>query len=197
MVAIILVRHASTAWSGSRYCGTSDPPLSDAGIDEARRLAAELASTVPPETRLVASPSVRAVATAEAIAAAADARPIELDDRWREADCGLAEGRTFDELAAIAPDTASALAGGRLDIDWPSGETTASLRARVEEALLDLITDGQPALVVTHAGPLLHARAIAERRELRAEDLVGPATAVMLDIAADGLSGRPVLPSRA
>ena len=28
---IVLVRHASTDWSGRRYCGRSDPPLNEAG----------------------------------------------------------------------------------------------------------------------------------------------------------------------
>ena len=37
VAGIILVRHASTAWTGRRYCGRSDPPLSAAGRWPRRR----------------------------------------------------------------------------------------------------------------------------------------------------------------
>lgn len=196
MVAIVLVRHASTDWSGSRYCGTSDPPLSGAGEEQARELARALVAVSSACSRLVSSPLLRAVSTAEAIGREIGAS-IEIDRRWREADCGVAEGRTFDELSAIAPDVAAALGAGTVDIDWPDGETAASLRERVRAALRDLVEDGRPVVVVTHAGPFMHARAIAEGRGPGVEDLVGPATAVELEIAADWPSPTPVLPSRA
>ena len=103
MVEVILVRHAATAWSGVRYCGVSDPPLSPTGLGEARWLAATLAGDLPPNTRIVSSPSRRAVATASAIVDAGRLPGVELDPRWREADVGVAEGRTFEELELIAP----------------------------------------------------------------------------------------------
>jgi broad specificity phosphatase PhoE len=181
---ILLVRHASTAWSGVRYCGVSDPPLSPTGLGEARRLAAALARELPRDARVIASPSRRAVSTASAIADAARLSRVELDDRWREADVGLAEGRTFDELEAIAPGIATALAAGELEIDWPGGESHASLVARVTAAWSDLVVDGRPAVVVTHAGPLLHACALASGRGPSHDDLVAPATVRRIHIPA-------------
>jgi broad specificity phosphatase PhoE len=94
VVDIVLVRHASTDWSGTRYCGVSDPPLSEAGRLEALRVARVLAEQVGPETRIVTSPSRRAVATAMAIADAVGADPVEVDSRWREADLGVAAARS-------------------------------------------------------------------------------------------------------
>ena len=61
MTEIVLVRHAATTWSGSRYCGRSDPPLSDAGRAEAVRLGAELAPLIVTGTLLISSPSIRAL----------------------------------------------------------------------------------------------------------------------------------------
>jgi broad specificity phosphatase PhoE len=182
-VGIILVRHASTAWSGVRYCGRSDPPLSATGLDEARRLAAALAGELPRDARVISSPAARAVATATAIAEAARLSALELDDRWREADVGLAEGRTFDELAAIAPEIAAALSAGELEIDWPGGESHASLATRVTAAWSELLAHGAPAVVVTHAGPFLHACALASGRGLSHDDLVAPATSRRFDFA--------------
>ena len=183
MVDIILVRHASTPWSGVRYCGISDPPLSPTGIAEARRLAERLARDLPPDCRIVSSPSRRALATASAIVDAARAPGVSIDPRWREADVGVAEGRTFDELTEIAPDVAAAIAGGVLAIDWPGGETHASLVDRVTVALAELVTDGRPAVVVTHAGPFMHAVALSERRAASTDDLVAPAAVRRISVA--------------
>ena len=175
MVEIILVRHAATSWSGVRYCGISDPPLSPTGLADARRLAVSLSRDLPADVRVVSSPSRRAVATATAIVEAAHLPGVELDARWREADVGIGEGRTFDELSAIAPDVAAALARGDLEIDWPGGETHSSLAARVADAWADLVAVGRPAVVVTHAGPFMHARALGEDRPISRDDLVEPA----------------------
>jgi len=197
VVEIILVRHASTGWSGRRYCGRSDPPLNTAGRFEAAALADRLAPSLAPDTRFIASPSRRAVATAEAIAAAAGGRRVEHDERWREIDFGRAEGRTFEELRAIAPSTAAALLAGAMDIDWPDGETSSSLAARIASAWTELASIGSPVVVVTHAGPILHALALANERPMRASDLPGPATAARLTLPLRRAPGSPVLPSRA
>ena len=197
MPDIILVRHAATAWSGRRYCGRSDPPLSEEGAAAAARLAAELAPTVGADWLVVSSPSTRALATARAIAAAVGVDAIEIDERWREADFGIAEGRTFEDLAILAPDVAAALAAGTLTIDWPGGETNRALEARVASAWAELVGREGPAVVVTHAGPLLHAAAIAGARSVAASDLVEPAGYVRLQLADAGRPGSPVLPSPA
>jgi broad specificity phosphatase PhoE len=172
---IVLVRHAATAWTGLRYCGRSDPPLSERGAGDAGRLATSLGPTLDADWLVVTSPSRRAVTTAEAIA----------------------EGRTFDELAADHPDLAASLAAGDLAIDWPDGETHQSLDLRVTGAWDALLERGRSAVVVTHAGPLLHAHAIAMRRAISPEGLIAPAAFVRVSVGADGRVGAPVLPSRA
>jgi len=196
MVEIILVRHAATSWSGVRYCGISDPPLSPTGLADARRLAVSLSRDLPADVRVVSSPSRRAVATATAIVEAAHLPGVELDARWREADVGIAEGRTFDELSAIAPDVAAALARGDLGIDWPGGETHSSLAARVADAWADLVAVGRPAVVVTHAGPFMHARALGEDRPISRDDLVEPA-AIGRVLVSEGSARDAVLRSSA
>ena len=66
---VVLVRHAPTTWSGNRYCGRADPPLSDAGRRGRRgpRRPAR-ADAARADVRIVTSPSRRATATANAIA---------------------------------------------------------------------------------------------------------------------------------
>ena len=150
----ILVRHATTAWTGLRYCGRSDPPLDRAGRAAAARVAAELAPTLGPGTRIVSSPSRRARETARSIAGAAGIAAVEFDARWCEADFGIAEGLTFDALVRIAPDLAQRLADGETRVDWPDGETADALAGRVAAAWDDVLRDGGEIIVVSHAGPL-------------------------------------------
>jgi alpha-ribazole phosphatase len=196
MPEIILVRHAATSWSGIRYCGRSDPPLSEEGQTQAARLGSTLGPALPADALVISSPSLRARATAEAIAAAVGLGPVEVDERWQEADVGVAEGRTFDELAAIAPDLAAALADGTLEIDWPDGETHRSLADRVGAAWDALRDRGRTAVVVSHAGPLAHALAMAHGRAMQADDLLAPAGYAHLHVDPIGRIGSTVLPSR-
>jgi broad specificity phosphatase PhoE len=177
-VTVILVRHASTAWAGIRYCGRSDPPLDAAGESAAALLAGELAASLAPGTRIVTSPSRRAQATATAIAAAAGIPDITADDRWREADFGMAEGLTFDEVERLAPDLARALADGETEIDWPEGETAAEVATRVTAAWYGIVATGDDVVVVSHAGPLRIAIALATRVPPRDVD-VPPTGAVI------------------
>ena len=86
---VILVRHAEAA--------QGDPddlrPLTDAGLETARRLAEQLAGERP--AAVVSSPLLRARQTAEAIAAASGVAP-QVDDR-------LAPGAGVDDVrAAVA-----------------------------------------------------------------------------------------------
>jgi broad specificity phosphatase PhoE len=196
MVDIVLVRHASTAWSGVRYCGTSDPALSITGRAEAYRVAADLASWFAPDARIVSSPARRATATARAVAAAAPVDlTVDVDDRWREADLGVAEGHTFDELVAIDPGLAAALAAEETTIDWPDGESASALATRVAGAWRDVLADARPTVIVTHAWPLLHALALANGRPPDARDFVPPGGVVHLEVPVSGPIRPTVLPS--
>ena len=196
MMDVVLVRHASTSWTGRRYCGRSDPPLDAAGLAAAGSLAAALARTLPRDVLIVTSPARRARATAEALAAAVGVTDVEVDERWREADFGLAEGRTFDELAALRPDLASALARGVTAIDWPDGETAEELRSRVAAAWTELVVRRRPALVVSHAGAIRHAVALARSVPTEAVEVLPPATVVRVEVRSEEEESARMLPSR-
>lgn len=185
MTGVVFVRHGATDWSGRRYCGRSDPPLSAAGRAAAHELAARLAPTLARDMLIVTSPARRARETAEAISAAAGVEGIEVDARWSETDFGVAEGRTFDEIARLHPSLASALADGATDIDWPGGETAGDFAARVEAAWMALIVCARPAVVVSHAGPIRHAVALARGLAPAAVGLPEPATAVRVEVPPD------------
>jgi broad specificity phosphatase PhoE len=158
---ILLVRHAATRWSGRRYCGRTDLPLSAAGLAAARRLALELASAVPPGSLVVSSPLRRARQTAELLVDRLASASLRLDERWSETDFGVAEGLTWDELRAFAPQVAMRLLAGEVGVDWPGGERAGALAARVRAAFDDVVASGTPTIVVSHGGPLRIAIALA------------------------------------
>jgi broad specificity phosphatase PhoE len=134
MSRLILVRHGSTAWTGRRYCGRADPPLSAVGRREADEAAAAIGPLVAAGTPVRTSPLTRARATAAAIAAATGG-PVVVDERLVEVDVGAAEGLTYDEVHGRWPAVADGLRGGSIAIDWPAGERPADVRRRIAAAI--------------------------------------------------------------
>jgi broad specificity phosphatase PhoE len=91
--SFVCLRHGATDWNRQgRFQGRTDVPLNDDGIAQAHAAALRL-QTAPPD-RIVSSPLVRAVKTAE-IAATAFARPVAIDDGIIECDFGSLEGQSI------------------------------------------------------------------------------------------------------
>jgi broad specificity phosphatase PhoE len=154
-----LVRHASTEWSGERWCGRTDLSLSAAGVVEARSLASRLAAELPAEVALVTSPARRARETAEPIARALESRAdidgaigADLDDGLQEVDFGRAEGWTWADIERRLSGLAAALAAGASEVDWPDGETAEAVRRRVGAAWQRLAERDRPVVAVCHGG---------------------------------------------
>jgi broad specificity phosphatase PhoE len=179
MNRVVLVRHGSTAWTGIRYCGRSDPPLSPAGQVEAGTVAHRIALIVAVPTTIYSSPLARATATAVAIARRIGSS-IVTDDRLRELDFGAADGLTFDELEARFPPLARRIAAGDSEMDWPAGETAADARARAASFVAAMLDRPDDAVVVSHAGMLrLIGRAFGDPSS--ADAIVAPGHFVVVD----------------
>jgi broad specificity phosphatase PhoE len=141
---LVLVRHGQTeANAQGLLLGRADPPLSELG----RRQARALATMVPSEGRVVASPLARTVETA-----AAFGRPVELDERWIELDYGALDGRP---LGAVPAEVWQAW---RSDVHFVpgGGESLATLGLRVRPACEDLLEEARErdVIVVTHVSPI-------------------------------------------
>jgi probable phosphoglycerate mutase len=169
---IWLVRHGPTAWTGRRWCGRSDPELTEAGRAAADRVAAQIATEIAAETAadvaadlarrpdpgavVLSSPLRRALDTAGAIARALEAR-VQVESDLVEVDFGAVDGLTWDELVAAHPSLSVAILAGR-EPDWPAGETAIQVAARARSAgdqILDVAR--QTAVVVVSHGGLLPA----------------------------------------
>ena len=149
---LILIRHGESTWNRERRIqGQLDPPLSEQGTEQARRVAHRLARLKV--EALYTSDLMRASQTAAPIAAVVGMEPQPVRD-LREIFLGDWEGLRTDELATKFPDAWDAWTR---EPSWdvvPGGEGASAFEARVETALHDLF-ERHPhgdAIVVTHGG---------------------------------------------
>jgi len=150
---LLLIRHARPQDEAARGRCYGRLDL-DLGAD-GRRAAQELAQSLE-QIELAAvhsSPRRRALQTAGPLAALHGLEPIP-DERLAELDFGDLEGRTYDEIAATQPDLYHAWMETPTEVEFPNGESYATLRRRALEAVAS-IREAAPAgtaAIVTHGG---------------------------------------------
>jgi broad specificity phosphatase PhoE len=140
--------------------GRMDSPLTELGIEQARRMGGILKglADAPERWRVICSPLGRTLRTAEIVCETIGLGcQIETDDRLMEIDVGDWEGLNGDEIEAVTP-------GARSEPGWllsaPRGETWETASARVAAWLAEHDeADGTLRLVVSHGitGRILRA----------------------------------------
>lgn len=159
MTTLLLVRHAHTDMAG-RFCGHSDPELSNAGRQQLPELIVQLRQW--PLSRVYASDLKRAVQTAEGVISMQNVTqditqnilPVQLRPALREIYFGEWEGRSWDEIEAADPATAAAWLKGYPHVAPPQGEPFPDFQQRVRDELAALAAaaEDEVAAAVTHAG---------------------------------------------
>jgi broad specificity phosphatase PhoE len=119
-VAIFLIRHGETALNAARIVQPAATPLSERGLEQARRLARRLASEGV--QRILASHLPRAHMTAEVIADLTGA-PIRTAEDLQERNYGDIRGTPYSELDVDIMDP---------DYAPPAGETWEEFHVRVD-----------------------------------------------------------------
>jgi probable phosphoglycerate mutase len=148
----VLVRHGQSTWNRERRIqGQLDPPLSEEGREQARRLGRRLAGRR--FEAFYSSDLKRAFETAQAIAAATGGQ-AEPEESLREIFLGEWEGLKTDEIAERFPE---AWARWVKKPDWdlvPGGERAAAFEVRVAAAIDQIFQRHEhgDVLVVTHGG---------------------------------------------
>jgi len=148
-----LLRHGQTPMSvQKRYAGRTDAPLTEVGVQQAAAAAKRLASAGLGV--IVASPLLRTVQTAQAVAAVTGAAVVT-DDGFRETDFGAWEGLTFAEVRERWPAEISAWLADP-EVAPPGGESFTDVSARVTAALDRVLAAraGQTVLIVSHVTPI-------------------------------------------
>ena len=145
-VQLLLVRHALPLRSEPGQ--GSDPDLSADGIEQAKRLPDALARF--PITRLVSSPQVRSIQTAQPVADALGLT-IEVDDRLAEYDRDMAHYIPIEQIAAEFPEELARLAQGHL----PSSVDEKAFLDRINAGIRAFADTGDhedTVAVFTHGG---------------------------------------------
>ena len=152
------MRHGESEGNAARrFQGKSETPLTARGRLQAVTTA-ETVAAAGPIAAIYASPLGRALETARAIEAAVGV-PVTVEHDLREIDHGVAEGLTWEELAAAEPEWSEMLLAdteGLVDPMWPGGELTVSVRERSVRAARGITSrhNGDTAVLVGHGGAL-------------------------------------------
>jgi alpha-ribazole phosphatase/probable phosphoglycerate mutase len=152
MTGVWLIRHAEPdAAIHGRCYGSLDASLSQAGREQAARVAERLASE--PFAVIYSSPRRRAIETGEAIATNHRLDVITVHD-FRELDFGDFEGRTYDDIAATHPELYRQWMETPTEVRFPNGESFAQMRVRVLRAYGGLLArhEHQTIGIVAHGG---------------------------------------------
>ncbi|MDQ6894717.1 MAG: histidine phosphatase family protein [Acidobacteriota bacterium] len=147
---VYLVRHGATVLTAEdRFAGSSDVPLSDAGREQVRRLAARLAQE--PIAAFYASPMGRTLETAR-ILAAPHGKDVVPRDGFREIDHGRWEQKTRAEVERLYPEEYARWESDPFSFAPEGGESGLSVTARALPALLDVVSahPGERVLIASH-----------------------------------------------
>ena len=154
MTRLCIVRHGETAWNAEgRVQGQLDVPLNDAGLAQARCVAAAL-----PAGRfraIYSSDLVRSRQTAAPSAARLGLEP-RLDERLRERHYGIFQSLTYADCKSKLPEHYARFRDKDPDFCFESGESLAGFFKR-SMACLDEIAarhPGEEVLLFTHGGVL-------------------------------------------
>ncbi len=94
---------------------------------------------------------------------------VTVDERLRELDFGEIEGLTYEEVERTRPELYRRWMEQPTEVEFPGGESYATLAARVRAAIDELLALGGTRVVVAHGGPL---------RAVLADCLAMPAAAI-------------------
>jgi broad specificity phosphatase PhoE len=144
MLTLVLTRHGKTAAAGDVMLGGQlDLPMAPEGRAQAHALAHRLVDVRI--DRIIASPMLRALETAQTIATG---RPVEVDARLRELDYGTWEGLTYAEIDNLDPKLRARWEDDPASTHSPGGESGDDVAARARGFLRDLLAAEMPVGVV-------------------------------------------------
>lgn len=168
MQGLLIIRHGESEWNVERrWQGWRDAPLTATGEEQARRRADALAAEGFAPTVVHCSDLGRAHRTAEIIARVLGA-PCRPHPGFRERSGGDWEGFTSDEIDERWPGQRMAWRRGEMTT-MPGGEEDATVLARVDAAIAEVLAGPDPAMVVTHHGVL---RLVAVRAGAEIDTLI-------------------------
>jgi broad specificity phosphatase PhoE len=148
MTRLILIRHGQTAWNAEgRWQGQTDVPLNSYGLEQAQRIATELAGAGI--QIIYTSDMQRALQTVEPLVRRSGL-PMRIDPRLREIHQGDWQGLLVSDIVARYGELFYRRQADPAAVAPPGGETIEQVRQRaykVFDEILDRHPDGTVAIV--------------------------------------------------
>ena len=140
-MTIYLIRHGKTEANEKRlYCGSTDLPLSEKGVEELSRIHYDIKNV-----HFLTSGMKR---TNETLKMLFGDVPYEEETRFREVDFGLFEMHSYEQLKR-SPDYINWISGNNEVNVPPNGESGQKMKQRVMEAFLEIQED---TVLICHGG---------------------------------------------
>ncbi|HHV41362.1 MAG TPA: histidine phosphatase family protein [Clostridiaceae bacterium] len=173
---IYLTRHGKTYLNARKIMqGLIDSELSEQGMEEAERLAAQLADLEL--DAVYTSDLKRAAVTAEIVAAGQKNRvPVIKDLRLREINSGQFQGLSYEECARLDPLNWELAETNPLEYHPPGGEPGLLIQQRMQKAFDEIVEKypGGKVLVVSHGFSIKAALYPYRRNKVSATDCITP-----------------------
>ncbi len=158
-MTIYFARHGETDWNvQKRIQGTTDIPLNERGIMQARMLADTLKERHMRLDRVYTSPQKRAKETAMIAAEAVEADCVVIDE-LREMDLGLWEGSNWDIIEEENSEIYRAWRKDKRYVHIPCGENYNELLKRTLAAVQKILAqEAEDVLAVSHSAVIMVLR---------------------------------------
>lgn len=158
-MTIYFARHGETDWNvEKRIQGTTDIPLNENGILQAKKLAELLVEQQLPIKKVYTSPQKRAEETARIAADAMGAACIAIDE-LREMDLGQWEGSNWEVIEGENSEVYRAWIKNKRYVHTPGGESYNELLKRtLDAAAYILANETEDVLVVSHSAVIMVLR---------------------------------------
>jgi alpha-ribazole phosphatase len=153
---LILVRHGETEWVRmGKYQGSTDIPLNQRGISQARAVARALKKERP--IVVYSSQLVRAHETAKHIVKSCKTKLV-IDQRLKEVSFGRWEGKSHRAIRTRFPKASRKWYSAQWTSQPPEGESLRSLERRISSFLKDFRKNFSRrkgvCVIVSHGGPI-------------------------------------------
>ena len=144
MKNLYLIRHGKTEANLHRlYCGSTDLPLSEAGIRELEEKEIRLSGVEFRISGMLRTRQTMGILFGEV--------PFLVDSRFREVDFGLFEMKSYEQLKDD-PAYQAWISGDNEENVPPGGESGNQMRRRVLDGLEELLTGTEDVALITHGG---------------------------------------------